>query len=177
MSHAHFHAQSSARRFGGAPDDYLAIHQWFDATKEMWADARHRALRHHSQGIFECERRFGVTIPNSAGKNVPVRLIGEQHVMEDCGGIIPTIADWLSAIRFEPWMNFGYRRSLAVEHGDMAAPVPNARRANKPPTGVIQSAHTARPSNVAPESSAPEPSARDITCIRRRVATHASLEF
>ena len=172
MSHAHFHAQSSARRFGGAPDDYLAIHQWFDATKEMWADARHRALRHHSQGIFECERQFGVTIPNSAGKDVPVRLIGEQHVMEDCGGIIPTIADWLSAIRFEPWMNFGYRRSLAVEHGDMAAPVPNARRANKPPAGVVQSAHTARPCNVAPESSA-----RDITRVRRRVATHASLEF
>ena len=131
MSHAHFHAQSSARRFGGAPDDYLAIHQWFDATKEMWADARHRALRHHSHGIFECERQFGVTIPNSAGKDVPVRVIAEQHVMEDCGGIIPTIADWLSAIRFEPWMNFGYRRSLAVEHGDMVAPVPNARRANK----------------------------------------------
>ncbi len=82
MSHAHFHAQSSARRFGGAPEDYLAIHQWFDATKEKWADARHRALRHHSQGIFECERQFGVTIPNSAGKDVPVRLIGEQHVME-----------------------------------------------------------------------------------------------
>ncbi|MCI4679093.1 hypothetical protein K9U39_20155 [Rhodoblastus acidophilus] len=172
MSHAHFHAQSSARRFGGAPDDYLAIHQWFDATKEMWADARHRALRHHCQGIFECERQFGVTIPNSAGKDVPVRLIGEQHVMEDCGGIIPTIADWLSAIRFEPWMNFGYRRSLAVEHGDMAAPVPNARRANESPAGVIQSAPTARPSNAAPESSA-----RDITRVRRRVATHASLEF
>ncbi len=172
MSHAHFHAQSSARRFGGAPEDYLAIHQWFDATKEMWADARHRALRHHSQGIFECERQFGVTIPNSAGKNVPVRLIGEQHVMEDCGGIIPTIADWLSAIRFEPWMNFGYRRSLAVEHGDRTAPVPNARRANKSSAGVIQSTHTARPSNVAPQSCA-----RDITRIRRRVATHVSLEF
>jgi hypothetical protein len=172
MSHAHFHAQSSARRFGGAPDDYLAIHQWFDATKEMWVDARHRALRRHSQGIFECERQFGVTIPNSAGKNVPVRLIGEQHVMEDCGGIIPTIADWLSAIRFEPWMNFGYRRSLAVEQGDMAAPVPNARQANKSSTGVIQSTHTVRPSNVAPQSCA-----RDITRIRRRVATHASLEF
>jgi hypothetical protein len=172
MSHAHFHAQSSARRFGGAPDDYLAIHQWFDATKEMWADARHRALRHHSQGIFECERQFGVTIPNSAGKNVPVRLIGEQHVMEDCGGIIPAIADWLSAIRFEPWMNFGYRRSLAVEHGDMAAPVPTARRVNETPAGVIQAAYEARPNTVAPESSA-----HHITRVRRSAATHAPLEF
>jgi hypothetical protein len=172
MSHAHFHAQSSARRFGGEPEDYLAIHQWFDATKEMWADARHRALRHHSQGIFECERQFGGTIPNSAGNDVPVRLIGEQHVMEDCGGIIPTIADWLSAIRFEPWMNFGYRRSLAVEHGDMAAPVPTARRINETLAGVVQTAEDARPNNAAPDSSA-----RHITRVRCSAATHAPLEF
>ena len=168
----YFHAQSSARRFGGAPGDYLAIHQWFDATKEMWADARHRALRHHSQGIFECERQFGVTILNSAGKDVPVRLIGEQHVMEDCGGIIPTIADWLSAIRFEPWMNFGYRRSLAVEHGEMDAPVPTARRVNETPAGVIQSAHEVRPNTVAPDSSA-----RHAIRVRRSATTHAPLEF
>jgi hypothetical protein len=171
MSHAHFHAQSSARRFGGAPEDYLAIHQWFDATKESWADARHRALRHHSQGIFECERQFGVTIRNSAGKDVPVRLIGERHVMEDCGGIIPTVADWLSAIRFEPWMNFGYRRSLAVEHGDRDAPVPTARR-NETPAGGIQTAEQTRPNAVARDSGA-----RRITRVRRSAATRAPLEF
>jgi hypothetical protein len=172
MSHAHFHAQSSARRFGGAPQDYLAIHQWFDATKEMWADARHRALRHHSQGIFECERRFGVTIPNSAGKDVPVRLISEQHVMEDCGGIIPTVADWLSAIRFEPWMNSGYRRALAVENGDMAAPVPTSRRIGETPAGVIKDAEEVHPANGASASGS-----RHLTRVRRSAATHAPLEF
>jgi hypothetical protein len=33
------------------------------------------------------ERQFGVTITTSTGRVVPVRVIGEQHVMEDCGFI------------------------------------------------------------------------------------------
>ena len=94
---------------GGKPEDYTAIHDWFDATKEQFADARHRALRHHSQGIFEAERVFGHTITNSDGKQVPVRYIGEQHVKEDCGGRIPTVADWFRNITMEPWMNRGYK--------------------------------------------------------------------
>jgi len=109
MSHAFFHAQSSVKAWGGRVEDYLAIHNWFDATKETFADARHRALRHHSQGIFEAERVFGVAIVNSDGRTVPVRLVGERHVREDMGGLIPTVADWLSRIRFEPWMNRGYQ--------------------------------------------------------------------
>lgn len=108
MTSTVYHAQSSARKFGGKPEDYQAIHDWFDATKELWADCRHRALRHHSHGIFECERLFGHSITNSDGKVVPVRYIGEQHVREDCGGIIPTISDWLSRIPTESWMNRSY---------------------------------------------------------------------
>lgn len=103
-----FHATSSAKRFGGKPEDYQAIHDWFDATKEVWADFRHRALRHHSQGIFEAERVFGHSIVNSDGKQVPVRYIGEQHVKEDCGGRIPTVQDWLRHLKPEPWMSKGY---------------------------------------------------------------------
>lgn len=103
MTHPHYHAVSSARLFGGEAEDYLPIHHWFDATKESFADFRHRALRHHAEGIFECERVFGITILNNDGKPVPVRMIGEQHVHEDCGRI-PTIADWLSRIQPEAWM-------------------------------------------------------------------------
>ncbi|MFA5957762.1 hypothetical protein [Hyphomicrobium sp.] len=104
MTHPYFHAVSSAKLFGGTSDDYLPIHAWFDATKESFPDFRHRALRHHAEGVFECERVFGATIRNSHGKDVPVRYVGEQHVMEDCGRI-PTIADWLSKIRPEAWMS------------------------------------------------------------------------
>ena len=109
MTHAYYHAQSSARTFGGVPEDYLAIHNWFDATKIAYCDFRHRALRHHAEGIFEAERVFGVTVKNSAGKEVPVRYIGEQHAQEDCGGRSPSLCEWLSRIQPEPWMARGTR--------------------------------------------------------------------
>lgn len=102
------HAKTSARIWGGKPEDYMAIHEWFDATKETFGDWRHRALRHHSQGIFEAERVFGRSITNSSGKEVWVRYIGEQHVKEDCGGIIPTVSDWFRNIKRESWMAKGY---------------------------------------------------------------------
>ncbi len=104
MTHTFYHAKSSAKLFGGQPEDYLEIHNWFDATKESFCDFRHRAIRHHSEGIFECERVFGTTITNSDGKEIPVRYIGEQHIMEDCGGNVPTLKDWLSTIQPKPWM-------------------------------------------------------------------------
>jgi len=104
MTHTYYHAESSARLFGGVPEDYLEIHDWFDETKELMPDYRHRALRHHSQGIFEAERKFGHTIRNSEGKDIPVRYIGEQHVSEDCGGRVPSLEDWLKEINRKPWM-------------------------------------------------------------------------
>lgn len=109
MTHTYYHAESSARLFGGNAEDYQAIHDWFDATKESFCDFRHRALRHHAEGIFEAERVFGITITNSDGRQVPVRYIGEQHVKEDCGGRIPNLADWLCKITPEVWMSRGYQ--------------------------------------------------------------------
>lgn len=108
MTHAIFHAQSSVRRWGGQVEDYLPIHNWLDATKELFCDFRHRALRHHAQGVFEAERVFGHTIRNSEGQLVPTRYIAELHIKEDCGGIVPSVSDWLSRIRPETWMSRGY---------------------------------------------------------------------
>ncbi len=42
------------------------------------------------------------------GRDVPVRYVVEQHIKEDCGGIVPSVADWLSRIRPETWMSRGY---------------------------------------------------------------------
>jgi hypothetical protein len=50
MAHSYHHAVSSARKWGGAPDDYQSIHDWFDSSKVILADFRHRALRHHAEG-------------------------------------------------------------------------------------------------------------------------------
>lgn len=103
MAHPWHHAERSARRFGGEPQDYLAIHDWFDESKAHLPDVRHRALRHHSEGIFLCESIFGTTITNSDQKVVPVRLIAEQHVLDDLGWI-PTVKDWLLHLPLQPWM-------------------------------------------------------------------------
>ena len=107
MAHPLKHAQSSARKFGGKPEDYLAVHRWFDESKLFFADFRHRALRHHCEGIFLAERIFGVTILNLDGVAVPVRYIGEQHVKEDLGRL-PTVQEWLTRISPERWM-YGQR--------------------------------------------------------------------
>ena len=88
---------------GGKPDDYQAIHDWLDGSKLILADFRHRALRHHAEGCFAAEALFGLTLTNSAGRSVPVRLIAEQHIVEDLGRI-PSFADWVRCIRPEPWM-------------------------------------------------------------------------
>ena len=103
MAHPYHHAESSARKYGGEPDEYLRLHEWLDASKSHMADFRHRALRHHSEGIFLLETFFGATIMNSADRVIPVRFIGEQHVLEDLGRI-PTVADWFGRIQPESWM-------------------------------------------------------------------------
>jgi hypothetical protein len=71
MAHPLKHAQSSATKFGGKAEDYLPIHNWFDESKTFLADFRHRALRHHAEGIFLAEKLFGVAIANSDGNKFP----------------------------------------------------------------------------------------------------------
>jgi len=100
MAHPMHHAERSAARFGGRAEDYEAIHDWFDASKAHMPDLRHRALRHHSEGIFLCEALFGVAITNAEGKRVPVRQIAEQHVMDDLGWI-PSVKDWLQHVEVQ----------------------------------------------------------------------------
>ncbi|MGE8944047.1 DUF6915 family protein [Leptospira interrogans] len=74
-----------------------------DESKQIIADYRHRALRHHAEGIFMLEKIFGTTITLSTGRVIPTRWVGEQHVREDLGRI-PSFVDWVRAIRPEPWM-------------------------------------------------------------------------
>ena len=68
-----------------------------DESKKILADFRHRALRHHAEGIFMAETVFGRTITLSSGRVIPTRWVGEQHVIEDLGRI-PSFADWARAI-------------------------------------------------------------------------------
>lgn len=143
------HANSSAKKFGGQPEDYIEIHDFMDSSKSVFPDNRHRALTHNSWFIFVAERVFGHTItvrledgepcdaafhlgprfqylmspgysdicdkchgsvdaPNSTykTKEVSVRDVCEQHILEDFGNkFIPTPQDYLEHMEFQPWMN------------------------------------------------------------------------
>ena len=107
MANCYTHSISCAQKFKGKWEDYIDIHKWFDESKSHVADFRHRALRHHSYGIWLSEAQFGTIITNSDGIVGPVRLIGELHVTEDLGRI-PSVVDWLRNLQPEPWMCRGY---------------------------------------------------------------------
>ena len=99
------HAESSAARWGGKPEDYMPLHEFFDSTKQHTGDWTHRALRHHAVGVQEAVAVFGHAIVNSQGQQIPVKALAEQHVTEDCG-FIPTVQDWLAPLKQAPapWM-------------------------------------------------------------------------
>lgn len=110
MAKPMIHAEQTARKRGGVPEDYLEIHDFMDSSKAVFSDNRHRALTHNSWFIFIVERIFGHTIKNSGDMNVSVRDICEQHILEDFGGkYIPTAADYLEGMEFQPWMNNGMK--------------------------------------------------------------------
>jgi hypothetical protein len=114
------HAESSAAKWGGTPMEYIRIHEWFDSTKQYTGDWTHRALRHHAAGIQWCIEEFGDAITTEAGKMIPVKLIGEQHVLEDCG-FIPTVQDWLKPLAGKPekWMlSVKVKSSSTLEIGE-----------------------------------------------------------
>lgn len=101
------HANSSARKFGGKPEDYLPIHNLMDSSKAAIPDNRHRFLTHNSWFIGTIlEQIFGVYIINADGRQVSVRDIGEQHVLEDFHNkFIPTAQDYCQQMAFSPWMS------------------------------------------------------------------------
>lgn len=109
MAKPWIHAQSSARKFGGIPEDYIEIHNLMDSSKGVIADSRHRALTHNAWFIGTVlEKIFGVVITNSDGKQISVRDVGEQHVVEDYAGrFIPSAQDFLENLEMKEWMIAG----------------------------------------------------------------------
>ena len=103
---AMYHANTSAKKWGGNPDDYQPIHDFIDSSKSSVADVRHRAALHNAFGIFIVEKVFGNYIVNSEGKQIPVREIAEKHVLEDLG-FIPSLEHWIKNMSIEPWMGGG----------------------------------------------------------------------
>lgn len=145
MANPFHHAVSSARKWGGVPEDYIEIHHWFDESKAFLADFRHRALRHHAEGIFLCERIFGHTITLStcakcgrdhkingvlysiaedAQAGIEAHAFAEKKIpvrwigeqhVQEDLGFIPTAAQWLERITAEPWMNRSRKLSRELD--------------------------------------------------------------
>ncbi len=97
------HCKNSVRRFGGTVADYMKFHEWMDHTKAHVPDMRHRMVLHNSWGIYLGQQVFGTHFANSDGKDVSVRDVLEQHVIDDLGHI-PTLEKCLAGMPSEPWM-------------------------------------------------------------------------
>jgi hypothetical protein len=107
-----FHAQSAARKWGGEPDDYLEIEEFIDSSKKIIGDVRHRSLYHHTQGVWLCQDLFGKVLRIN-GHPVPVRLIAEQHIIEDLGWL-PSPADYVGNMELAPWMGGKKRQTVSL---------------------------------------------------------------
>lgn len=112
------HAVSSAKRFGGKPEDYIKLHDWLDQTKSAHPDMRHRAILHNSMGPYLAEQAFGHNITNSAGKPVSVRDILEKHIIEDMG-YIPTLSDYLNHLPMLPWLGGKKRARNSITYDSL----------------------------------------------------------
>jgi hypothetical protein len=80
---------------------------WFHVPSSATPELRvpYRAFTHHSYGLFELERIYGVYRKDpQTSKFVPLRPIGE-HYLRAVLGIIPTLRDWARYIQPIRWMN------------------------------------------------------------------------
>jgi hypothetical protein len=112
MANAWIHSKSSARRFGGEPNDYLPIHEKMDCSKAYFSSNVHRALTHHMFWVVEVMIPiFGYMFKRASdGVEVCTKDICEQHILEDFGmKYIPTAQDYLEHIDFQDWMQNGIK--------------------------------------------------------------------
>lgn len=117
------HAQSAARKWGGEPEQYVAIEEFIDSSKKIIGDVRHRSMYHHTAGVWLCQEVFGRTISvGERGIEVPVRLIAERHILEDLGWL-PSPKDYIDGMTIRPWMSGAQRKELPLSHllGERAA--------------------------------------------------------
>lgn len=103
-----YHAKSSAHKWGGEWEDYLPVHEFIDSSKKFIGDFGHRALLHSTWGCWLAEEIFGAVlyIPTGNGnvREVPVREIAEQHIIEDLGWL-PSPGDYLQHMERKKWMS------------------------------------------------------------------------
>lgn len=122
------HARTSAKIHGGKPEDYIALHEFIDSSGEAHPNTQHRVVLHTSFAVKSIiPKVFGHEIKNSKGKMISTVRLAEEHVREDFGGkvagndkdgygidggFIPSLQDFLQAMKFEPWMDNGKKGAV-----------------------------------------------------------------
>ena len=101
MAHPFYHARASAHRYGGTATEYLALHEWLDATKVGLADCRHRLVLHNTWGIGLALHAWGETWP--VGDGVSSRALLLDHIWEDLGEV-PTLAACFPISTVPAWL-------------------------------------------------------------------------
>lgn len=115
--HAEYHAKSSAKKFGGKPEQYLYIHNFLDQSKLWLPDKRHRLILHNSFGIHLVESQWrGVQI--GPDRFIPSRLVAEQHIIEDLG-CIPTLETCFKDLPFYSWLGGNINKRLLIKLQEM----------------------------------------------------------
>jgi hypothetical protein len=109
-----FHAVSASKKWGGTPEDYIEIEEFIDSSKVSLGDVRHRSLYHHTEGVWLCQKVFGRIVTLGGGRQVPVRLIAERHIIEDLGWL-PSPADYLKNMPIQQWFGGAKRREMSWE--------------------------------------------------------------
>lgn len=111
MANPYVHSVSSAKKWGGEPEEYLEIHEKMDCSKKVLSDNRHRALTHHMFWILEVMIPiFGSTLTLSTGRKISVKDIAERHILEDFQQkCIPTPQDYLQDLPMADWMQNGIK--------------------------------------------------------------------
>lgn len=105
----YIHAELSAKRYGGIPEDYLDIHEFMDSSKAAFPNNLHRVLTHNSWfTVNVLPKVFGHVRTNSDGRRYNVKDVGEYHILEDFRmQFIPSVQDYLENMVLQPWMNNG----------------------------------------------------------------------
>lgn len=111
---------AAAERFGGEPEAYKAVFDWFRRPGVLSRHDLAPAVLGNAFGIMLSERLFGPVIETAPSRFLPTRDAGEAWVIGQFGQI-PTLGQVLAAMKTANWM-FGAdvaeaRKCAAEENG------------------------------------------------------------